>query len=392
MEDQDTKITIYRGHAAEDLAVGSTTLKVVVPQLTPSITGTFAAGTSTGNVSYTDLTGATHTASVKTANHLIAEWEGESNVAYAPLIKAGEQVEIRQYGDTPKYYWRPYGRDHTIRRLDKFRVFVTNTPSSKIGPVDPDDTNTYMFELNSLDGSVTVKTSKSNSEKFAYTIKIDTKNSTVLITDDADQIEGTKTPNRIFMDSKVPQIQINNSKGTVLSLLDQDFILAAPRDGYIKAVRQLVLQTDALTLDVVGSSGGPGVIYTRAKAMGYDVDSSYVVNAPQVGLNGDMKASGHVVLGPTRVASLSDGPVGDAYAAATTNVGSGTGTVPNVPSDTNTGGDGERYAAAQQQLEEMAQVATTWFSAIQNKIGVPNTDQTLIQLAADSTMRNIKGT
>lgn len=374
-EDQHTKYTVYAARAAEDLPITGTELKVIVPELTPAaLSGAFAPGTSQSSVQLKDISGGSVSASPTTANHIVAVWSGTSNLAYPPFVKAGEQVEVVQYGDSDRYYWREMGRDRELRQLDHYRIEVSATKSKNTAKAD---NNTYFLELDAVNGVVQIKTSKANGEPFAYGFKIDTKNGTVLLSDDA-----TPTPNRIYLDSGktsgVPKLQLNNSKNSLISLVGEDIAIVAPRDILIRAGRQIVEEAPIATLNwKIGLING--------NSLGISSSDSTVVSTPTFDIIGNSKTTGLAVAGTMRARYYFNGDIGTKPNMPTTTPPAGTATPGNNTPDTGLPLT-YRHAVAWEQLTPMMSTITTWFEQVQARIGVPTTDDTLNTLAVTSRM------
>ena len=379
--DQATKQTMYLGRAAEDLTLTGTELKVIIPELTPSaLSGTFAAGTTESKVELKNLTGGTITASPTSANHIIAVWEGTSNMAYPPSIKKGEMVEVIKYGDSDRYYWNEKGRDRNLRQLDRFRLETSASPNLNEAK---NDSNTYFIELNGISGSFTIKTSKANGEPFAYVIQIDAKKGTVLISDDAGD-----TPNRIFLDSGAnggtPCVQLNNSKNSTISLLGEDIIISAPRDIMLNAARQIVSTTAVATLN-----WDIGVI--KGTTLGIESSESVVVKSPTVCFLGNTKTVGWAIATTMRAEAYYTGALNWHVKMPVTDPATGEGTVGHNTPDTSLP-EHQRHAAAFEDMVAMAGVTTEWFRQVREHIGVPVADETLTIIATRSEMHYNAGT
>lgn len=378
--DQQTKYTVYLGKAAADLDTSGTTLKVIVPELTPAaLSGTFAPGTTPTTVQMTNISGGAVSGSVTTANHIIAVWEGTSNHAYPPSIKAGEQVQVVQYGDSDRYYWREMGRDRELRKLDHLRLEVSATPSANAAK---SDTNTYFIELDAIGGVVQIKTSKTNGEPFAYCIKLDAKNGNLVISDDT-----PGTPNRIYLDSGanggVPKIILNNAQLASISLIGPDIIINAPRDIMQTAGRQIIERTPLATM-----SWNIGMI--SGTTLGIAESSSMVVTTPTSNVIGNTKVTGMAVATAMRAGAYYVGALGSTPTMPSTAPVSGTGTVGTNTADTQIPGT-QRHAAAFEQVVQLAQTLTGYFEQINIKIGVPTLDGTLLAQATASEMSNNAG-
>ncbi len=386
---QTTQTYQYKGRALEDLPANSVTLRVLLPEVTPgALTGIFAPGTTQATVSTTNISGSTESSMVVTANHVVATWVGSSNIAYPPFVRKGEQVTVTQYSNSDKYYWEAEGRDSNLRQIDRHRIQVAaQGPDANGNPVltsQKDDTNTYFFEMDSENKVIQLKTSKANGEPFAFAIRIDTKNGTVLISDDS-----APTPNRILIDSANKQVQFNNSSGTTMSLTDQDIIAYAPRDLLMHAGRQIVIDSPIMTFNRPGSSG---VILFNGQALSMSMSADITYNVARFGVTGVTKLNGDVVTGPVRSLSYATGALGSAYLPLTTNIAKGTAALAENTTDTNISGAGDRHAAAFEQVQQITQILAGYLAQINAKIGVPGDTSALIKAGTESELSSVKDT
>ena len=91
-----------------------------------------------------------------------------------------------------------------------------------------------------------IHTSKSDGEAFVYDITIDSKNNTLVITDDIN--------NTIVIKSDEERVTINNSRGSVVNLNKSDIEIFAPRNILIRAGNTLTLWNPCC----IGSGGFAG--------------------------------------------------------------------------------------------------------------------------------------
>lgn len=355
---QTTDIHQFIGVAAEDIEKGAVVLKVIALDLFPAaLTGTFAPGTTTVNTSVKNINGVVDSQTVTTTNHIEATWWGERGIAYAPMIRQGEQVEIIQFANSDKYFWRSLGRDRALHQTDRLRFEVGATTGKN---TEKTDLNTYFFELDSDGKVVQMKTSKVNGEPFSYTFSFNTDSGQFILSDDAGGVN-----NRIILDSKNKTIQLNNVSGTTIQMKDQDITVYAPRDILMHAGRQIFMDSPTITINRDSS----GVVVFNAASFGVNTNSA-VVTAGCFGINGASKFNGPVVMGATRVQSIVTGAVGSAYVAPTTNFNNGTSVVSSSSADSTTTSATDRYVAAQPDIASAFNDAAGYFQTIAAKIGI----------------------
>jgi hypothetical protein len=300
-----------------------------------------------------------------------------SNRSGPPDIVKGEQVLLFQYSDTDEYYWFPLGRDDDLRRLEHYRISVSDDQKTvKI----LDKNNTYYIELDTLhDKAITIATSKSDGEKYKYHFKIDANNNTVTLQDDIG--------NEIWLESDIPRIMLKNSSDTIVDLNDKDILFGAPRDIVIKADRQILINTPNITHEI------DEVFYIDAeKGVGIKTTNS-VIESPTIGLNGEVKIPNTLISGVSQATTRSIGPVGAPYPLPTTELSSGSGNGPSTTPDEGNGGEGNRTLLAWEQLSQAMELLVATIKGIDghDTVSVPGTIDGVMPLVQQSIMPKSKG-
>ena len=373
---QETRVYKYLGRAAEPLEDKKLTIPVIVPELTPNISGSFGASSERDTAQLTNPhTNVQTQSSVDITNHITATWFGCSNRRWPPYVKRGEQVFIYQFGDSDHYYWEAIGRDPEIRQLERYRLEIGDT---QIPNQEKTEENTYYFELDSVAKRVRIHTSVSDNEPFLYEFTIDTANGAVTLLD--------SKGNRIFMDSQENQIQMNNADGTVANLNKVDMTLAAPRDIMLRAGRQIVTQSPVLT----GlHTEGDGVVRFDTKGVSIDASDAIVLDSSVLGVRANTKINGNLVTGPTRASSYSTGGPGSPYSKPTTSIPEGSGNSASQSADTDTSGKGNRSSAAWEQIDPALRLIKELMDTIERQeesINLGGRQNELISLAQSSRM------
>lgn len=152
-----------------------------------------------------DHSGNVFNVAIDTSNTILATWLPlGTNRLTVPHIRRGERVLLWQYGDVDEYYWTPLGWDDNIRKLETVVFAFSNTKDESVQTLTVD--NTYFIEVSTHTKQITVSTSKSDGEAYAYTVQINAKEGNVIVTDDAD--------NFIQLESKPQRILLHNGAGT----------------------------------------------------------------------------------------------------------------------------------------------------------------------------------
>lgn len=212
----------WRGTAAQDLPKNSVVLEIQIQDMIPAAIGSLGTKTDQYTTETRNADGVVSYSKVTTAKTIKATYEGRPNVKYPPQISKGTQVKVYSYGNG-MYYWNVIGRDSSIQKPEIYRMEVSNVPS---GEGVKDDTNTYSCTLDTVNGMVQIRTSKSNGEVAAYQFTIDAKAGTVSLSDDK--------KNGIIMDSNNNTIGLFNNTGASLVLDGNGNItIEAGRDGSV---------------------------------------------------------------------------------------------------------------------------------------------------------------
>ena len=373
---QQTRVYKYLGRVAEPLKDKTVTIPVIVPELTPNLSGSFG-GSSERDTARTKnpQTGVETQSTVTLANHIVATWFGTSNRRWPPYVQRGEQVFIYQFGDNDHYYWDTIGRDPETRQLERYRLEIGNTQTPN---QEKTEENTYYFELDSVGKRVRIRTSASDGEPFLYEFTIDTANGAVTLLD--------SKGNRIFMDSQENQIQMNNADGTVVNLNKVDMTLAAPRDIMLRAGRQIVTQSPVLT----GlHKENDGVVRISTKGVSIDASDAVAIDSSVFGVQADTKINGNFVTGPMRATSYSTGGPGSPYDKPTTSIPDGSGNSASQPADTKTSGESNRQSAAWEQVDLAFHLVKELFDTVERQedsINLGGRQQDLLNLAEKSRM------
>jgi hypothetical protein len=329
--------TVYEGVAAEDLARDAVDLKVTLPQITPgAASGTLSAGITTASVNIQDRDGNKIAANITSANHVVATWEGESNLRYPPLVRQGEPVEVYKKADQDKYYWKTTGLGRTFRKTDRVHIEVGATSDSSPGQIK-DDTNTYSAGLDSDQGKVFMKTSKANGEACAFSLEANTKDGTFHLSDDT--ASGSNPGNRIYMDtgtkSGTPLFQVNLSSGIVLQFQNQDCLIKVPRNMMLQSQGRIVFDSPI----IVFNTKKVGTVIINAGSIAINSARDIILTAAGVfGLAAAAsKISGVLVAASVRLSGLFKGSSGSSYTPVTiSDPTSSQAVLPNNPADTST--------------------------------------------------------
>lgn len=174
------------GYVAENKLRSLDEVEISLTELQPFVNGELVSGIQEESVDCVDSDGQALTFKVKTSNTIRATWFGDgTNRMTSPDVRRAEMVNIYQFGNTDKYYWKSVNMPGVnTRKLETVVTAYSNTTDETQTKLSAD--NAWHEEVNTHEGHWTRQTNKSNGEKFAYTQQINAKDGVATqIADDA---------------------------------------------------------------------------------------------------------------------------------------------------------------------------------------------------------------
>lgn len=218
MGDNTQLIPFSVGLVIADSIDNSHYIRVIPIEQQGFIDGKIEDGANVDTVKGKDSLGNSWETSYTTTNALSAKWlPKDSNRRTPPSIHKGEKVQLYKYADSDDLFWEDFGQDTKNRTTERVVKAWSNKP--KRDSKELDHTNSYYFEVDTSEGNVTLKTNKSNGEKFAYTIQIQGKNGILVVEDDVGQA--------FYIDSNKKETTLENQSGCKVQLLDKDVNIIA---------------------------------------------------------------------------------------------------------------------------------------------------------------------
>lgn len=237
--DYETSWREYVGVSLSTIENGSDRdIRVVVPELTPFLSGEIDGSFSEFNMNLEDIiAGVKRNDKIIISKSISATYFGRDNFS-VPCIHYGEIVRVLNYGGTWKhFYWMPMGKNDSIRELERMRWYVADVRKT-VKQYNED--NTYFIEMDTSgpEKHILLKTCKSDGEPFRYEIRVNTTKGIVTITDDAD--------NWIRMTSllpgvNVPEIWAHNNRNTNIQMIGEHI--------NANSISSINFKTNLLTID-----------------------------------------------------------------------------------------------------------------------------------------------
>lgn len=379
----------FWGYVLEDKAKDSDQVKVLpVEHLPGAVDGAVAPGTTSYSVNTTDSSGKTTTATGTTTNFITATFMGDTNKPYPPMVVAGEKVWVYQLFSADKYYWNAAGRDQNLRGLDRYRIEVSAVNHKKVGNanVAKTDSNTYFIDFDAIAGTVTIGTAAANGEPCAWRILLNAKEGKVTLSDDK------KDPNTIIIDSVNDKIQLLNGQLSSVTLNKKSVEVYAPEDIIMRADRQFILNTPAISVNTEDSQWARSAnMVINVGYLAVNAADSAVVTAKCIGLNGNVKTTGSASFTSVRYTSMCQGDIGSAYRPTTISYRNGQpGSISNTP-DENMSGNGNRHACANEDAVKAAAAIDQAFAKVTSKTGAPGSTD-IASIMQGGLMKDLKAT
>ena len=217
---------------------------------------------------------------VDTTASIPAEWLplGQTNRLTAPDVRRGEYVILLKFADAEVIYWMELKAAHHLRRLETITYAFSNERRENI-PLD--ENNTYMLTISTHDKHVTLTTSKSDGEPYAWTIQLNTKEGFLMWKDD--------TGNYGFIDAKNRRIRFENADKTFVDLDRRVLKMEALDQVSIKTKAFIVNASQVISMKTQSWKAETGTFYAKG-TFTFIGDSTQTGNST---IQGNSHVSGH---------------------------------------------------------------------------------------------------
>lgn len=237
MNDNTQLVPFSVGLVIADSIDNSHYIRVIPIEQQGFIDGKIEDGVNVDNVKGKDSLGNSWETSYTTTNALSAKWLAkDANRRTPPTIHKGEKVQLYKYADSDDIFWEDFGQDSKNRTTERYVKAWSN--KTKRDSKEVDHTNSYYFEVDTATGNITLKTNKSNGEKFGYTVQIQGKSGILTLEDDAGQT--------IYIDSNKKETGLENGDGCKVQLLGKDVNIVAIDNINMKAGKAINGETKTI--------------------------------------------------------------------------------------------------------------------------------------------------
>ncbi len=219
--DQSLLRVISVGVAAENKERNASICEVVISEQSTFINGEIKSDFKTDTASGVDAYGNAFTVTVNTANSVTAEWLGDgTNRVTAPDLRRGDRLEVLQYGEVDRFFWRARPMPgQSVRKLETVIQSYSNTRDEEDNVQSAK--NSWYSEVNTHDKVwTTVQTNKNDGEPYAYTQQVDAKSGNMVL--GADDVG-----NFVQLNSRDTLIEIQNAMNSFMHLDNGKLILEA---------------------------------------------------------------------------------------------------------------------------------------------------------------------
>lgn len=161
---------------------------------------------------------------------------GNTNRKSSPDIRRGEPVIVFRMGDADKYYWVEWQHRETLRRLETVIWSISNESKEN---KEVTSENSYWMVASTHDKHVRLHTSKSDGEPYEYDIEINTKEGTLSIRDDYDNI--------IYLNSAEKIIHIENRDKSLIEVNKTVINMESRAEINLKTRKYTLTASDSIT-------------------------------------------------------------------------------------------------------------------------------------------------
>ncbi len=236
------------GHAAENKPRETNQLKIFPTEITPFVDGELNADAQEMVAKGVDKDGNAYELKGVRKTYLTAEWyRGDSNRDNAPDIQRGEKIRVYRYADTDHFYWTTMGEEEDMnrRRLETLSFSLSNMRESVDRELTDDEK--WLISASTHDKHITIKTTKSDGEPYAYTLQLNLKDGQFVITDDVG--------NMMHINSAENEVLLQNADGSffqvikhVINVFAKDEVNVKTKRYTLEAEESITMETKATTL------------------------------------------------------------------------------------------------------------------------------------------------
>lgn len=232
------------GVVAEHKTVGSYQVLVTPSEHTPVMTGVLKSDPGLVETKGENASGEAYESQGLTDTTIEATWLRESNRVTPPDVRRGTRVELWRLADSDTIYWRDMGMDPQLKRLETVVYAFNNNPDAA-GDDTVSSDQSYFLEVSTHSGHMTLYTSKSNGEPYAYTVQINAKEGSISFADDGG--------NELTFDSAATHIFAKLNTGTEFNLDGNNIYGFAPENITFRASESITMECNQFSLTATES-------------------------------------------------------------------------------------------------------------------------------------------
>lgn len=287
-----TETSLYRivskGVVAENKKAGIDYVEVAPLETLPMMDGELSQKSEDYSSEGSDSDGVAYAEATTTTATLRCKWRGigQSNRMTSPDVRRGEEVLIYQFADSDEYFWDTFNNHLGIRKLEKVVHSYSGTKDESV--TDPDETNSYVFTIDTRNKSLSITTSKADGEPFTYSIELNTKEGSFKLTDDIG--------NHIYLHSQDKHIRLENASGSKFELIDKVSNWIVPDTINIQTTTYNLTTSNINTKGEISQSGNTTHSGNISTSGNHDISGS-VTSGGNMSSGGSMGAAGGVTAG-----------------------------------------------------------------------------------------------
>ncbi|AFI55453.1 hypothetical protein TSMG0170 [Halocynthia phage JM-2012] len=285
---------VYTGVAVADIEYGSNVLHVKPLESNPSATGEIDTSLELLKVEVETPKGTVESKAIFT-DYLTCSWlNRNTNRITAPDVRKGERIQIWQNADSEDFYWETIGIDNHLRTQEHVIFAFSNTNNEDRANKKLDFTNCYIFEFDTVNKKIRIKTNKNDGEPFEYEIVLNTKDGFHKMSDDVGNYTLMDSLNTVIEFMNKDKTQYRMDKKDILEKCDGNRTVIVGGDNTVE-----ITGHDKLTVKKSSTREITDNEFTKAKGIGMEVaesivsktGSSFDVDSPVSNFTGAVNAS-----------------------------------------------------------------------------------------------------
>lgn len=244
------------GIVAKDKPFGTDEIALTSIERLPEQTGSINEEKREYSVTVESPLGGMNSQSLIGSGIMTATWApmGQNHLLTSPMVRANEQVQIWKYADQDKLFWNTVFCEPGIRRIERVIMGAGNLSTPLEGLIGVE--NSYHIDFDTLSKKLSIRTTQSDGEAYAYSVILNPSENSVSIFDNIGNIFKIDSPNN--------NVSMTDASGAVFETRDGWPRIYGPKGVVIEdgGGNSAVLSPDSSSVTIKDSGGS--VIDTKS--------------------------------------------------------------------------------------------------------------------------------